>query len=206
MNRMRSVALPALWALGGLGLWGSSATAQYVGGGTPNASGYYYAPGPGHYGPGYYYAPQPTAGPYYYVAPAPYYATPAPSFRSSVRGPRRVERQELSRPLRPPRAVAQLRPGTAVVAGPDRGGHRSGPRVQAGPDPARKPVAGTDVEEEFEELVRGTAVATSRLAKSAVLPGRTLPGLSGSLLHVTYLVWTKCIVEPSCFAYAAMQM
>jgi hypothetical protein len=85
MNRMRSVALPALWSLGGLGLWGSSATAQYVGGGTPYAPGYYYAQGPGYYGSGYYYATQPTASPYYYVAPAPYYAAPAPSLRYSVR-------------------------------------------------------------------------------------------------------------------------
>jgi len=76
MNRMRSMALPALSALGGLGLWGSSAAAQYVGGGTPSAPGYYYAPGPGSYGSGYYYVLRPAAG--------PYYVAPAPSFRSSV--------------------------------------------------------------------------------------------------------------------------
>ena len=70
MNRRRSMALPALWALGSLVLWGSSAAAQYVGGGTA------YAPGPGYYGSGYYYAVRPAAG--------PYYAAPAPSFRSSV--------------------------------------------------------------------------------------------------------------------------
>jgi hypothetical protein len=61
MNRMRSVALPALLALGGLSLWGSTAAAQYGGGGTAYAPGYYYAPGPGYY-----------------------YAAPAPSFRSAV--------------------------------------------------------------------------------------------------------------------------
>ena len=84
MSRMRSMALPALLALGGLGLWGSSAAAQYVGGGTAYAPGYYYAPGLGYYSSGYYYAPRPAAGPYFYAAPAPYYAAPAPSFRSSV--------------------------------------------------------------------------------------------------------------------------
>jgi hypothetical protein len=46
MDRMRSMALPALVALGGLGLWGSSAAAQYVGGGTAYTPAYYYAPGP----------------------------------------------------------------------------------------------------------------------------------------------------------------
>ena len=50
MNRMRSMTLPALLALGGLGLWDSSAAAQYY------APSYYYAPGPGYYGSGYYYA------------------------------------------------------------------------------------------------------------------------------------------------------
>jgi len=77
MNRMLSTALPALLALGGLGLSGSPAAAQYVRGGTGYAPGYYYAPGPVYYGSGYYYAPRPAAGPYYYAAPAP-------SFRSSV--------------------------------------------------------------------------------------------------------------------------
>ena len=84
MYRMRPMALPALLALGGLGLWGSSTSAQYVGGGTAYAPGYYYTPGPGYYGSGYYYAPRPAAGPYYYAAPAPYYTVPASSFRSSV--------------------------------------------------------------------------------------------------------------------------
>jgi hypothetical protein len=74
---MRSMALPALLALGGLGLWGSSAAAQYVGGGTAYAPGYDYAPGPGYYAPGYDHAPRPAAVPYYYAAPAP-------SFRPSV--------------------------------------------------------------------------------------------------------------------------
>src|SRR5262245_17471185 len=60
MNRMRSLALPACLALGGPGVWGSSAAAQYVGGGTA-------------YAPVYYYAPQQAAGPYYYAAPAPYF-------------------------------------------------------------------------------------------------------------------------------------
>ena len=85
MTRMRSMALPALLALGGLGLWGSSAAAQYVGGVTA------YAPGPVYYAPGYYYAPRPAVGLYYsptpgpyYAAPGPYYAAPAPRFRSSV--------------------------------------------------------------------------------------------------------------------------
>jgi hypothetical protein len=83
MTRMRSMAPPALLALVGLGLWGSSAAAQYVVGGTAYAPGYYYgpgyyyAPGPVSYGSGYDYAPRPAAGPYY--APAP-----APSYRSSV--------------------------------------------------------------------------------------------------------------------------
>src|SRR5262245_47988798 len=58
MSRMRSMALPALLALGGLGLGGSSAAAQYVGGGTAYAPGYYYAPGPGSYGSAYDCAPQ----------------------------------------------------------------------------------------------------------------------------------------------------
>ena len=84
MSRMRSMALPALLALGGLGLWGSSAAAQYVGGGTAYAPGYYYTPGYGYYGSGYYNSPQPAAGLYYYPASAPYYAAPAPSFRSWV--------------------------------------------------------------------------------------------------------------------------
>ena len=39
MSRMRSMALPALSALGVLGLWGSSAAAQYVRGGTAYAAG-----------------------------------------------------------------------------------------------------------------------------------------------------------------------
>jgi hypothetical protein len=81
---MRSMALPALLALGGLGLCGSSAAAQYVRGGTAYAPGYYYAPGPVCYGAGYYYAPRPTAGFYYAPRPAPYYAAPASSFRSSL--------------------------------------------------------------------------------------------------------------------------
>ena len=92
MSRMRSMALPALLALGGLGLWGSSAAAQYVGGGTAYAPGYYYTPSPGYYSPGYYASQRPAAGayyyaapaPYYYAAPAPYYTAPAPSSRSSV--------------------------------------------------------------------------------------------------------------------------
>jgi hypothetical protein len=81
--------LPALLALGGLGLWGSSAAAQYVGGGTA------YAPGPGYYSSGYYYVLQPAGG-LHYVAPASafrssivvpgtssgwYYPAPAPSGR-----------------------------------------------------------------------------------------------------------------------------
>ena len=70
MNRMRSMVLPAVLALGGLGLWGSSAAAQYVGGGTA------YAPGTGYYGSGYGYALRPAA--------SPYYAPPAPSSRSSI--------------------------------------------------------------------------------------------------------------------------
>jgi hypothetical protein len=70
MNRMRSMALPALLALGGLGLWGSSAAAQYAGGGTV------YTPGPGYSGSGYYYVLRPAAG--------PYYAAPAPSVRPSI--------------------------------------------------------------------------------------------------------------------------
>jgi hypothetical protein len=104
MNRMRSMALPALLALSGLGLCGPKAAAQYVGGGTAYAPGYYYAPGPGYYGSGYYDAPRPAAGPYYYAAPI------VPVLG---RGRRRVGRLELSRPrpLRPPRALAQLRPG-----------------------------------------------------------------------------------------------
>src|SRR5262245_601729 len=70
MNRMRPMGLPALLALGGLSLWGSSAAAQqYVGGGITYAPGHYYAVGPGNYGSGYYYAPRPVAGPYY-AAPA----------------------------------------------------------------------------------------------------------------------------------------
>src|SRR5262249_26918914 len=77
MSRMRSMVLPALLALGGLGLWGSSAAAQYVGGGTAFAPGYRYAPG-------HYYAPRPAPGLYYYAAPAPYYVAPARSVRSSV--------------------------------------------------------------------------------------------------------------------------
>jgi hypothetical protein len=74
---MRSMALPALLALGRLGLGGSSAAAQYVGSGTAYAPGYYYAPGPGSYGSASYCAPQQAAGPYYNAAPAP-------SFRPSV--------------------------------------------------------------------------------------------------------------------------
>jgi hypothetical protein len=65
MNRMRSMALPALLALSGLGLCGAKAAAQYVGGGTAYAPGYYSAPGPGYYGSGYYCVPRPAAGPYY---------------------------------------------------------------------------------------------------------------------------------------------
>ena len=76
MSRMRSMAPPALLALGGLGLSGSSAAAQYVGGGTAYAPGHYYVAVPGYYGSGYYYAPQPAAG--------SYYAAPAPSSRSSI--------------------------------------------------------------------------------------------------------------------------
>jgi hypothetical protein len=74
---MRSMALLALLMLGGLGLGGSSAAAQYGGGGTAYAPGYYYAPGPGSYSSAYYCVPQPAAGPYYYAAPTP-------SSRSSV--------------------------------------------------------------------------------------------------------------------------
>jgi hypothetical protein len=84
MNRMHSMALPALLALGGLGLWSSSAAAQYVGGGTAYAPVYYYAPGPSYYGPVYYFVPRAAAGPYYYTPPASYYAAPTTSFRYSV--------------------------------------------------------------------------------------------------------------------------
>jgi hypothetical protein len=77
MYRIRPMALPALLALGGLGLWGSSAPAQYVGGGTAYAPVYGYTPGFGSYGSAYYRAPQQAAGPYSYAAPAP-------SFRPSV--------------------------------------------------------------------------------------------------------------------------
>jgi hypothetical protein len=77
MYRTSSMVLPALLALGGLGLWGSSAPAQYVGGGTAYTPVYNYAPGPGSYGSAYYYAPRQAAGPYYYAAPTR-------SFRSSV--------------------------------------------------------------------------------------------------------------------------
>src|SRR5262245_54341407 len=81
MNRMRSMALPALLALGDLGLWGCSAAAQSVGGATAYAPGNYYAPGPANFGSGYDYAARPAASSYYYAAPAP-------SFRSSVVVPR----------------------------------------------------------------------------------------------------------------------
>ena len=77
MYRTSSMVLPALLALGGLGLWGSSAPAQYVGGGTAYAPVYGYTPGFGSYGSAYYRAPQQAAGPYSYAAPAP-------SFRPSV--------------------------------------------------------------------------------------------------------------------------
>jgi hypothetical protein len=76
MYRMRPMVLPALLALGGLGLWGSSAPAQYVGGGTAYASVYNYAPNPGSYGSAYYYAPRQAAGPYYYAAPARSFRSP----------------------------------------------------------------------------------------------------------------------------------
>jgi hypothetical protein len=46
--------LPALLALGSLGLWGSSAAAQYVGGGIAYAPRHYYVVGPGYYGSGDY--------------------------------------------------------------------------------------------------------------------------------------------------------
>jgi hypothetical protein len=69
MNRMRPMGLAALLALGGPGPWGSSAAAQYAGGGIAYAPGHYYVVGPGYYGPGYYQAPRPVAGPYY-AAPA----------------------------------------------------------------------------------------------------------------------------------------
>jgi hypothetical protein len=84
MPRLRSMILPTLLALGGMGLWCSSAAAQYVGGGTAYTQGYGSAPGPGYYGSGFDYAPRPAAGFYYYAPPAPYYAAPAPSLRSSV--------------------------------------------------------------------------------------------------------------------------
>ena len=77
MHRMRSITLPALLALGDLGLWGSSAPAQYVGGGTAYAPVYSYAPVPSSYRWPYYCAPQQAVGPYCYAAPAP-------SFRPSV--------------------------------------------------------------------------------------------------------------------------
>ena len=77
MYRMRSMALPALLALGSLGLGASSARAQYIGGGTAFAPIYGDTPGPGSYGSAYYCAPQQAAGPFYYAAPAP-------SFRPSV--------------------------------------------------------------------------------------------------------------------------
>jgi hypothetical protein len=76
MNRMRPMRLPALLAMSGLGLWGSSASAQYVGGRNAYAPRHYYAVGPGYYGSGYSYAPRPVAG--------PYSAAAASSFRSSV--------------------------------------------------------------------------------------------------------------------------
>jgi hypothetical protein len=80
---MRSMALPALLALGGMDLWGSSAAAQYVGGVSAYAQGYYCAPGPSYYGSGFGYVPRPAAN-FYYAAPAPINAAPAPTFRSSV--------------------------------------------------------------------------------------------------------------------------
>ena len=76
MNRMRSMGLPALLALSSLGLWGSSAAAQYVGGRNASAPRHDYVVGPGYYGSGYYYAPRPSAGPYSYAAPAPSFRSP----------------------------------------------------------------------------------------------------------------------------------
>ena len=75
MNRMHPMGLPALLALSSLGLWGSSAAAQYVVGRNAYAPSQYYVVGPGYYGSGYYYAPRPVAGPY---------SAAAPSFRPSV--------------------------------------------------------------------------------------------------------------------------
>jgi hypothetical protein len=76
MTCMRPMALPALLALGALGRWGSSAAAQYVGGGTAYAPGYYFAPGLVYYAPGYDYPPRPAAGAYYDAAPAPSFRPP----------------------------------------------------------------------------------------------------------------------------------
>jgi hypothetical protein len=76
MYRASSMALPALLALGGLDPWGSSASAQYVGGATAYPPVYYYAPNPGSYGSAYYYASRQAAGPYYYVAPARSFRSP----------------------------------------------------------------------------------------------------------------------------------
>ncbi len=74
MNRVRLAMLAGVFAVG-LGLGGSSAQAQYIGGPGP-APGYYsYAPGGG-----YYYAPPPA--PSFY---APRYYAPAPTYRAPAR-------------------------------------------------------------------------------------------------------------------------
>src|SRR5262249_48680288 len=87
MNPKLSMALPALLALGALGLWGSSAAAQTVGGGAAYAPGYYYAPSPVCFGSGYNYAARQATGSYYSPRSAPYYAARAPSFRTSLMVP-----------------------------------------------------------------------------------------------------------------------
>jgi hypothetical protein len=87
MNLKRSLALPALMALGGLGLWSSSAAAQYGGGVTAYAPGYYYAPVPVYYGRTYDYAPRSATGPHYYVLPARYYVAPPPTSQPALVDP-----------------------------------------------------------------------------------------------------------------------
>jgi hypothetical protein len=72
--------LPALFALGILGVWSSSSAAQYVGGVSAYGPGYYYATARVYHGQTYYYyfAPQSVTGPSYYV-PARQYVAPPPT-------------------------------------------------------------------------------------------------------------------------------
>jgi hypothetical protein len=122
MERKTSMALPTFLALGAIGLMGSSAAGQNVGGGVV------YAPGPVYYSPSYHAPPPLAAGGYGYVVPAPTFRHPVlvpirPSGRIYHAYPRPSPSHGLEAESLPAQIAEDLAPARAV---PPRSGWRRG--------------------------------------------------------------------------------